>query len=210
MVKLYVEGGGESNLLRSECRRGFSEFLSNAGLSGRMPRIVASGGRTQAYNDFCTAIANGEPAMLLVDSEGPVAAQHEPDGTETLKPWLHLAQRVGDGWAKPVNAGDEHCHLMAQCMESWILADRATLKSFFDPGFKPSALPSAANPVEGVAKTEVYHALAIATKDCKTKEPYSKGVHSFKLLALIDPSKVTAASPWAKRFVEEAARQMAC
>ncbi len=210
MVKLFVEGGGDSHLLRTECRKGFSEFLSKAGLKSHMPRVVPSGGRTQAYHDFCTAIANGEPALLLVDSEGPVAPQNAVGAPSTWKPWLHLAKRVGDGWAQPQKAGDGLCHLMAQCMESWFLADPETLKSFYDPGFKPNALPAAGNTIEGVEKVNVYQSLGAATKDCKTKEAYGKGQHSFKLLGLIDPAKVMAASPWAKRFVDETKRLMGC
>ena len=47
-LHLYVEGGGDSKVLRTACRRGFSEFLAKAGLQGHMPRIVACGGRSQA------------------------------------------------------------------------------------------------------------------------------------------------------------------
>ena len=68
-VKLFVEGGGDSNSLRIECRAAFNHFLQKAGLAGKMPRIIASGSRKAAYDDFCTAIRNGEEAMLLVDSE---------------------------------------------------------------------------------------------------------------------------------------------
>ena len=175
-----------------------------------MPRIVPSGGRSLAFNDFCTAIANGETAMLLVDSEGPVAAHAQAINPVAFDPWLHLAHRVGDGWAKPVNAGNEHCHLMVQCMETWFIADRDTLSSFFGQGFNLNALPHSANPVEDVEKGDVYAALAAATKNCRTKDPYGKGEHSFKLLSLVDPLKVVAASPWAKRFVEETKRQMGC
>ena len=55
---------------------------------------------------------------------------------------------------------------------------------------------------EGVAKVSVYAALQQATRNGKTKAPYGKGEHSFKLLARIDPAEVIAASPWARRFVE--------
>jgi hypothetical protein len=55
-LHLYVEGGGDSKLLRTACRRQFSEFLAKAGLKGHMPRIVVSGGRGQAYGDFRTAL----------------------------------------------------------------------------------------------------------------------------------------------------------
>lgn len=37
----------------------------------------------------------------------------------------------------------------------------------------------------------------------KSKAEYGKGEHSFPLLARIDPATVMAASPWAKRFVDE-------
>lgn len=210
MVKLFVEGGGDGKSLRTECRQAISEFLKKAGLAGCLARTVASGGRRQAYEDFCTAIASGEPALLLVDSEGPVAAEHQTGEAGAWQPWSHLAKRIGDGWAKPDGALDEHCHLMVECMESWFLADRATLKAFFDPGFRDNALPAAGNAIESVGKVQLYQALSAATSNCKTKAQYGKGAHSFKLLGSIDPAKVVAASPWAKRFVDEAKRQMGC
>ena len=91
---------------------------------------------------------------------------------------------------------------MVQVMESWFLADRETLASFFGQGFSANQLPAAANPIDGIAKTQVYRSLANATKNCKTKVPYGKGEHPFKLLGRIDPAKVTSASGWAKRFVD--------
>jgi len=84
-LHLYVEGGGDSKVLRTACRRGFSEFLAKAGLKGHMLRIVACGGRRQTYDDFRTAMKQGHYAvMLLVDSEDPVAV---------ASPWMHLLQR---------------------------------------------------------------------------------------------------------------------
>lgn len=73
-VKLFVEGGGVSKSLRTECRAAFSSFLQKSGLSGFMPRIVASGSRNEAYSDYCTALKNGENAVLLIDSETEVIA----------------------------------------------------------------------------------------------------------------------------------------
>ena len=95
MVKLFVEGGGDGKALRTECRRAVAEFLMKAGLKGHLPRTVACGGRRQAYNDFCTAIANGEAAILLVDSEGPVPADAVLGEPDTWGPWLHLERRAG-------------------------------------------------------------------------------------------------------------------
>jgi hypothetical protein len=96
--KLYVEGGGDSKLLRTECRTGFSTFLEKAGLGGAMPRIVACGSRGEAYNKFCTAVGQGQKAFLLVDSESPVDVEHAAGEPETWKPWEHLRRRTGDGW----------------------------------------------------------------------------------------------------------------
>jgi hypothetical protein len=66
-VKVYVEGGGDHNkTLDSECRRGFSEFFRKGGLAGRMPRVVACGGRQQAYDAFRTANTNAGPGSLPI------------------------------------------------------------------------------------------------------------------------------------------------
>jgi hypothetical protein len=202
VVKLYVEGGGDTAGLKAACREGFSSFLEKAGVSKR-PRIVACGSRQDAFESYCTAVANCEEALLLVDSEAPIAARHQQGSPPKWKPWQHLKQRPGDGWSKPANTKDTACHLMVQCMETWFLADPQTLASFFGQGFSPSRLPATANPVETIPKTQVYQSLANATKNCRTKAKYGKGEHSFKLLALIDPSKVTSASDWAKRFIDK-------
>jgi hypothetical protein len=210
VVKLYVEGGGDAKSLQIECRRGFREFLEKAGLKGKMPRITACGGRRQAYDDYCLALKSGESAVLLVDSEAPVAPEHQqPEGQPAQwRPWQHLKARAGDDWDKPAGAQDADCHLMVQVMESWFLADRDALKAFFGQGFHENALPAANRPIEGVAKDDVYSALKQATQNCKTKAEYGKGEHSFKLLARIDPAKAMDASPWARRFVDELKKKM--
>lgn len=58
MVKLYVEGGGDSKNLKIQCQEGFRTFLKNIGLKEN-PRIVACGGRNNAYERFRTAIKMG-------------------------------------------------------------------------------------------------------------------------------------------------------
>lgn len=210
-MKVFVEGGGNnSSQLKADCRKGFASFLAKAGLKGKMPKIVACGSRKDAYDDFCTALSNGEEAMLLVDSEESVNSSllGTDDEYETWKPWQHLAQREGDKWLKPENATNKQCHLMVQCMESWFLADRDTLKSFFGQGFQENQLPAAANSIEAIGKQQVYDALEKATADCKTKAQYGKGEHSFKILELIAPSKVIEASPWARRWINVTKQRM--
>jgi Domain of unknown function (DUF4276) len=201
-MRLYVEGGGDSKLLRIACRHGFSEFLRKAGLKSRMPRIVACGGRDQAYRDFCTALKQGaNAAMLLVDSE---------DAVEVSSPWTHLGQRPGDRWVAPRDSTDDDCHPMVQCMESGLLTDRETLTAFFGQGFNATALPDPRSDIESKSKSSIYESLLRATRDCKTKARYSKGEHSFDLLARIDPKKVIAGSRWAARFVTVLDKRMAC
>lgn len=204
-LTIYVEGGGKSKSLNTRCKEGFSEFLSKSGLSGAMPRVFASGSRESAYSDFCTAVANGQAAMLLVDSEAPVAAGHRQGRAMAgWMPWAHLANH--DRWNKPARSDDADCHLMVQCMESWILADRRTLEAFFGKGFQSNALPTQSRSVEDIRPAKCFTALKSATLQCKAR--YAKGELSFKLLARIDPDEVTKSLPWAKRFVDEVKKQM--
>jgi len=208
-VKLFVEGGGDSNTLRTECRAAFNTFLQKSGLSGFMPRIVASGSRNAAYSDYCTAIKSGD-AALLVDSETEVitpkdSPSYDDGNPRTWEPWYHLANRQGrtgetaDAWEKPPGASDEDCHLMVQSMESWFLADTAALKEYYGHDFKENSLPNRPD-IESIPKDTVIASLHTATRDTQ-KGSYDKGNHSFEILKNIDPNKVTNQSPWAKRFV---------
>jgi len=197
-VVIYVEGGGDGDELKSECRRAFKEFFAKTVLgTTRRPKVVACGGRNSAYDSFVTAIAQGKKALLLVDSEAPVALSNQIEGK--FNPWTHLLAR--DNWTKPASTSNDDCHLMTQCMESWFIADWSTTEKFFGQGFDGNRKPNGA--LEDVAKQDVYSTLELASKNCKTKAPYGKGAHSFKLLALISPDIVTGASPWAKRFIDE-------
>jgi len=198
MVKLYVEGGGDYDFLRAKCRQGFNEFLQKAGFKGNMPRIVACGGRANAFDRFTTALSQGETAFLLLDSEDLVLVS---------SPWEHLRLRTGDKFEKPPAARDDQCHLMVVCMEAWFLADKPLLVTFFGQGFNGNVLP-ARKDIEQISKSELFTALARATKTCKTKAPYDKGEHSFDLLGRIDPAVVRKASPWADRFINALATAM--
>ncbi len=194
-VKVYVEGGGDHNkALQTECRRGFSEFLKKAGLVGRMPRIIASGGRHQTYESFRTAhegAATFDLPILLVDSEVPISA---------ATPWEHVRQREGDGWERPHGASDDQIHFMVQAMEAWFYADKDTLQEYYGQGFRGASL-SQRTDIEAIPKSDLFAGLQKATRDCGKGE-YSKGDHSFKILEHINPSKVRASSPYAKRFLD--------
>lgn len=204
-MKLFVEGGGDSHSLKAECRKGFTTFLTKAGITMR-PRVVASGSRQSAYEDFCHALKQGEEAMLLVDAESAVATKYQTGVPEIWQPWAHLRDR--DRWERPSNSTDMDCHLMVQIMESWFLADRTTLARFFGAGFAENALPASTNPIEPIDKSDVYRVLEQSTKNVQSKGKYGKAAHSFKLLCDIDPTNVIRACPWAARFILELKKKM--
>lgn len=193
-VTVYVEGGGTRRALKNRCRQGFSEFFRSAGLSGRMPRIFAGGGRRATYDSYRTALAKATEsdfAVLLVDSEGPVAARSDA--------WTHL--NIHDKWEKPRGATDDAAHLMVQCMEAWFLADKSALVKFFGDSFNENSLPRRAD-VEEVSTGDIARGLEMATRQCKRKGAYAKGRHSFAILAELDSKKVTSDSPHAKRLID--------
>lgn len=203
MVKLYVEGGGDSHALKTECRKGFSSFLKKAGLDGTLPRIVAAGGRQNAFQLFCKAVENnknGDHILLLVDSEDPVDPSCEKGEPAEWQPWMFLDQK--EQWQKPKQSTDSQCHLMAVCMETWLLADTEALKDFYGGDLIEKHLFEGRNDLETVPKSDIMDALNNATKNCKKKGAYSKGQHSFKLLEKIDVDRVMNRCAWAKRFVD--------
>lgn len=193
--ELYVEGGGDKNpSLASECRKAFSKLFEKAGIAQR-PKVIACGGRQRAYQQFCTAHAEAKAAVwLLVDAEEPVAAGPPFD------PWTHVSQRKGDGWKRPSGVTDDQLHFMNVVMETWLLADRASLKAVFGPKLDEAKLPSEGAALENRGKPAVYADLAAATKPTPSRE-YGKGPHSFKVLAAVSPVKLGALS-CAQRFLD--------
>lgn len=191
-AKIYIEGGGEGQLLDTLFRQGWRIFFQAAGLEGRMPRVVRGQGRKRTFDLFVTAVKNprpGELPLLLVDSEAAVE--------EGCTQWQHL--KGIDNWERPESASNDHAFLMVQLMESWFLADRDLLRGYFGPKLREGALrewPS----LEGLPKNDVLEALNRATADCPKR--YAKGKVSFELLARLSPRLVEAACPNARRLLE--------
>ncbi len=187
---LYIEGGGEGRELGARFREGWNEFFKSAGVGSKI-KIVRGGGRDQTFDRFTTAIKDDSPNMislLLVDSEGPVAAGNSV--------WQHLYAR--DGWSQPPDADDDQAFLMVQIMETWFLADRVELQKYFGAKFKQNAFKKWPK-LEDVPKLTVLNALASATASCSKR--YSKGKVSFELLARINPTLVETACPHAKALL---------
>jgi hypothetical protein len=196
-VKLYVEGGGTTRDEQRELREGFSKLLAKVLGDRAKPRIVACGGRAQAFAEFQTALRSARPGdlcVLLVDSEGPVAP-----GSAS---WEHVARRKGDLWVRPEGVDDDQLHFMVEAMEAWLLADPEALAAYYGQGFNAGALPGRKD-VEGIAKADLTAALAKATRAVKAKgkNEYRKA-HGFALIALVDPAKIEARAPRARRFFE--------
>jgi Domain of unknown function (DUF4276) len=189
-ITIYVEGGGDTNTLKTKCRQGYSEFFKK--LNAR-PKIVACGGRQNAYNSFCKGLKhtkNNEHCLLLVDSEAPITAD--------MCVWQHVFLREGDKWEKPDNSTEEHLHFMVECMEAWFMADKQALVTYYGKDFKQNALPQNTT-IEAISKSDLYAGLNKATKDT-SKGTYSKGSHSFEILSKIDANKVIESSPHAKKL----------
>lgn len=189
-VTIYVEGGGDSKELHTRCREGFRKLLQRCGYSERMPKLVACGGRAQAFDDFGTALRvsrTGSITLMLVDSEDPM---EDIEAT-----WTHLAAR--DGWTKPDNANDDQVLMMTTCMETWIVADRAALKAHYGNNLQDSALPAVVD-LESRSRAAVQSALIHATRNCSNK--YEKEKRSFQVLAELTPDTLSAHLPSFVRF----------
>lgn len=192
-IKIYIEGGGEGKDLDIRFREAWSKFFTSAGLSGRMPRPVRGKGRRHTYDLFCTAITNqqkGEFPLLLLDSEDPFDA--------TQSRWKHLERR--DRMEQPGNATEEHLYLMAQVMETWILADLESINSYFGDLFNKDKIP-AWHDLEAVPKHAIFDALEKATSKCGHRK-YSKGKISFEVFAVLKAHKVAEKCPEAKRLLD--------
>ena len=174
---LYIEGG-ESKEDQIRCREGFRKLIEKAGLSGRMPRLSACGGRGAAFDDFKTAHASGKVGhyiAMLVDSEDPVA--------DLEMTWDHLKSR--DQWDKPDGALDDQVLFMTTCMETWIVADRAALREHYGHKLRENALPPLDN-LESRDRHDMHDNLVHASRNCSNA--YSKGKRSFEVLAKLDPA----------------------
>lgn len=180
MVKaiLYLEGGGDLDHLKRSCRENFQKLLIRCGFTGRMPRIIPCGGRDKAFKNFKRAHKTkrtDEFVGLWIDSEDPLK--------DLEATWEHLLQR--DNWEKPDGATDDQVLFMTTCMETWIVADRETLKKHFGSDLQLSALLPLKK-LEERTRKEVLESLEHATRNCSNA--YKKGKRSFEILGKLSPT----------------------
>lgn len=196
MVKIYIEGGAPGNLA-TELRHGFTVFFKKAGIRTDKIRPVACYSRQHAYDRFYKAWTRNETCYLLVDSEFPISSVNEI--------WSLLGEKQNGSWVKPPNSQDEHCHLMVECMENWLLTDHKILQQYYGRSFHINALPRSMD-VEKISKRNALAALTSATKNT-SKGRYSKGKHSFEILAMISPESVSRRCQFCKRLIDQLKKQ---
>lgn len=203
VIKLYVEGGGDSKELHVRCREGYRKLIEKAGFQGRTPRIVACGGRNATYDSFTTAVAGQEDyPLLLVDSEDPAAPAEDPNSDLA---WQHLRRR--DGWDHPVGAVNDQAQLMATCMETWSMADRAAMRNVFGAALQENALLTELD-LEQRDRHVVQDTLERATRNCGRDKAYQKGRRSFQALAALSPATLTQYLPYFRRFIATLKRHL--
>jgi hypothetical protein len=191
-IRLYIEGGGDTNHGKDRLRAGFSKFFGELAERGRRRnvhlRFIMCGPRDAAFKRFKQALKDHPSAfnVLLVDSEQPVQ----------LKPWAHLASR--DPWERPANASEDMCHLMVQTVEAWLIADPDALQRYYGQNFVMGRLPRTTD-VETIPKSMLEPALVSATQRTQ-KGRYRKIEHCSDLLGAVDPAKVRARAPHCARL----------
>lgn len=192
-VVIYLEGGGDIRETQAQLRQGMDTFLrplrEMAESKGWRWRLVALGGREQAFRRWSRAV-ECEPELLhvlLVDSEEEV----------TRPPCEHLRRRQGDGWVID-RSREPQVHLMAQCMEAWLVADPDGMAGYYGKNFEPGRLPKRRN-LEEEPKPSIYDALERATHKT-SKGSYGKIKHASALLTLVDPNKARERCPHCERL----------
>lgn len=192
-IKIFVEGGGETNASgRAELRIAFDKLIAAQKDAARAKKMqwttVFCGGRSETADEFAKALKrkDADLVVLVVDAEDEVkcAVTSHPTPAERVK---HLITR--DGWAEQLEkATPEHVHLMTRCMEAWVVADEDKVEEFYGKDFKRSALPKR-KILDEEPKVSLYAALEKATRGTK-KGAYGKVKHASALLKVVRPSKV--------------------
>ncbi|HLM66378.1 MAG TPA: DUF4276 family protein [Longimicrobium sp.] len=189
-IRVYVEGGGGKDS-KARMRQAFSQFFSAPRVRAhqkRKPlRVIPCGSRDDTFKAFRAGVRDHpeDYVFLLVDAEQEVGG----------KPREHLAAR--EPWDLSF-AADDQCHLMAQVMESWFLADPDALARFYGRQFGIKQIPPRKN-VEEVPKSEVEAILKSSTAKTQRGE-YHKIRHGAPILESLNPDRVRSRAPHCDRL----------
>ena len=191
-ARIYIEGGAkgpDSKEIKIRCQEAFHKLLDKMGIK-RKPRLKACGGRQSVYDDFCTAHASqtADYVAMLIDSEDPI--------TDVEKTWAHLESvTTVPKWDKPNGAIDEQVLFMTTCMETWLIADRATLRQHYGDKLQETAL-FPLNDLEKRQRHAVQDAIINATRKCSNA--FKKGERSYAVLGKLNPSGLDSLPSFAR------------
>jgi hypothetical protein len=180
-IRIYVEGGGNDRSTMRRIREGFSAFLDPLRQLARSHdaelRLIPGGSRSTTFEEYRFALRSHPEAfnILLIDSESEVA----------LPRLEHLRRQ--DRWDVS-GLREDHCHLMVQTVEAWLLADPDALAGYYGQNFQRSVLPKHKD-IEAVPKGQLLDKPKRATEKTQ-KGPYAKIRHCADLLGRLDPVRV--------------------
>ncbi len=159
---IYLEGGASgrnSKDLTIRCQQAFRLLMERMGITSGRPRLVACGGRNAVYERFCIEHGAGKASYVgtWIDAEEPMA--------DIEQAWRHLGEVTTVArWPRPAGAEDEQVLFMTTCSETWIVADRVTLRDHYKQ-LNENPLPAIPN-LEHRSRQSVYQALLTATHAC--------------------------------------------
>ncbi len=191
-ARIYIEGGAkgpDSKEIKIRCQEAFHKLLDKMGIK-RKPRLKACGGRQSVYDDFCTAHASrkADYVAMLIDSEDPM--------TDVEEAWAHLnSVTTVPKWVKPTGAIDEQVLFMTTCMETWLIADRATLKQHYGDKPQKTVLLSLTD-LEERDRHAVQTAITNATRNCSNA--FKKGERSYEVLGKLNPAVLNSLPSFAR------------
>ena len=76
-LQTILSFGPDAQELRARSRKGFNSFFDKANLAGRMPRIIACGGRQTPYDKECS---RGSDALFRTDRKSEGFRDQTTDG----------------------------------------------------------------------------------------------------------------------------------
>ncbi len=182
---VYLEGGGTTVFDQKTYRIGFKKLIR------QRADVVACGGNGRTHEKFVEHNTE-QPALLLVDSEVPVA-----EGDSALD---HLKRTMV--WEWPAGVTHEQVHLMATTIETWISCDPEALAKYFGSTVNRAKLVST-TPIESALKDDVLKKLEDATKGGKNGGYKKTPKHAAEVIGLVDSTKISAkAHRFGKRFFD--------
>jgi len=194
-LRLYVEGGGDSQEGKACLRAGFNEFLRQVREACRSAQVrwnlTCAKCDSETIKAFLNSVRQYRQAWtaVLIDAD----CCHKDGAADA---WELMCKRHRDIH----DVERSQCHVMVYKMESWFLADPDALEQHFGKGFDRTVLPKLEN-FEQVSGAAVDDYLRKALRSINRRE-YHKIQDAGKLLHLLNPDRVRKHSPSCNRLFD--------